>query len=267
MSKIKIALNNFLNFIFKVFQAIIKELEKYNGKKVIMADYRDAINKVLIHEGGFVNHPNDRGGPTNWGVTKKTYDEYMTQVTGKPYISTVDEIKKMPKGNAVTIYKTLYWDKMQGDKIIKYAIALVIFDQAINRGVTSAVKQAQRVLKTQFGYPSITEDGNVGKYTLDAINAVGNNIENEKKFITSYIKESQIFYDNIIKRDPTQAVFGKGWTARLTSLLSEGVSKIGITNATAIKAGSSVAILILGIGIYFLIKKYGGTPMPVMVGA
>ena len=213
-----------------------------------MPDYRDAIKKVLQHEGGFINHPNDRGGPTNWGVTQKTFNEYMSKVTGRPYQSTLDEIKSMPIGNAILIYKSLYWDKMAGDKIKKYAIAAAIFDQAINRGTSSAVKQAQRVLKTSFNYPSIAEDGVMGAGTITALNTV-----DEAKFLNSYLQESILTYKKIVQNNPTQSVFLNGWLKRVESLRSYVSQNIGKINATTVGIGVGV-ILALGIGSYFIYK-------------
>jgi lysozyme family protein len=213
-----------------------------------MPDYRDAIKKVLQHEGGFVNHPNDKGGPTNWGVTQKTYNEYMSKITGRPYQSTLDEIKSMPIGNAINIYKFLYWDKMSGDKIKKYAIAAAIFDQAINRGTTAAVKQAQRVLKNNFNYPSIAEDGVAGAGTLTALNTI-----DEAKFLNSYLQESILAYKKIVQNNPTQTVFLNGWLKRVESLRSYVSQNIGKINATTVGIGVGV-ILALGIGSYFIYK-------------
>jgi lysozyme family protein len=216
-----------------------------------MPDYRDAIKKVLQHEGGYVNHPNDKGGPTNWGVTQKTYNDYMTKITGRAYQSTIDEIKSMPIGNAINIYKALYWDKMSGDKIRKYAIAAAIFDQAINRGTSSAVKQAQRVLKKNFNYPSIAEDGVMGAGTLTALNTV-----DEAKFLNSYLQESILAYNKIVQNNPTQSVFLNGWLKRVESLRSYVSQNIGKINATTVGIGVGV-ILALGLGSYFIYKYVG----------
>ena len=69
-----------------------------------MSNAQTAINQVLVHEGGFVNHPADRGGPTNYGITKKVYEEFV----GRPV--SIQEIKDMPIGNVVAIYKEKYWE-------------------------------------------------------------------------------------------------------------------------------------------------------------
>ena len=53
-----------------------------------MANFNDAVKKVLDAEGGFVNHPNDPGGATNFGITLNTYQTWMRKKTGNPnYLS------------------------------------------------------------------------------------------------------------------------------------------------------------------------------------
>ena len=217
-----------------------------------MPDYRDAIKKVLEHEGGYIFHEADRGSHTNFGVTIGTYNQYMTAKTGKPYSATVDEIKNMSPTVAIDIYKKLYWDKIQGDKIRKYTVALAIFDQAINRGVSSAVKQAQRVVKKldPMGFAKITEDGVMGPATLAALNSIS-----EKPFIDNYLSESKLFYQNIVQRNPSQSVFLTGWLNRITSLSNELTKKIGSINSTTVGIGFGVVVMV-GLGSY-LLWKYG----------
>lgn len=221
-----------------------------------MPDYRDAIKKVLEHEGGWVFHEADRGGPTNYGVTLNTYNQYMSAKTGKPYSASIDEMKKMPLDIAIDIYKKLYWDKVQGDKITRYTVALAIFDQAINRGPASAVKQAQRVVKKldPFGFAKISEDGVMGPATLTALNSIA-----EKPFIDSYLAESKQFYQNLVQKNPSQQVFLTGWLNRIASLDFELAKTIGLKNSTAVKIGNGV-ILILGVTGGYLIWKYAIIP-------
>ena len=218
-------------------------------------DYRDAINKVLQHEGGYVNHPADKGGPTNWGVTQGTYNAFMTAQTGKPYFSTIDEIRLMPIANALIIYKTMYWDKVRGDQIKRYSMALAIFDQAINRGISAASKQAQRVLKNTFNHPNMVEDGNIGPATVAALNTV-----DEKKFLDSYLAESILAYNKIVQNNPSQVVFLNGWLKRVESLRKDVISKLGTINSTSVSIGIGV-ILTLSLGSY-LIYKYGLPKVP-----
>lgn len=228
-----------------------------------MPDYRDAIKKVLEHEGQYINHQADRGGRTNWGVTQKVYEEFIGRKLvgpatdapkGQPMSEAETVMRNMPLGNAISIYKKNYWDKMQGDKIRKYAIAAAIFDQAINRGVSAAVKQAQRVLINTFGYgkQGITEDGNVGNLTINALNTV-----DEAKFLSSYLQESILAYNKIVQNNPSQSVFLKGWLKRVDSLRDYVSKNIGKINATTVGIGVGV-ILALGIGGYFIYKYMEG---------
>ena len=60
-----------------------------------MPSHIDAIEKVLKHEGGYVDHPADKGGATNFGITQKVYEEFVKRKVTK------DEIKNMPRGNAI----------------------------------------------------------------------------------------------------------------------------------------------------------------------
>jgi lysozyme family protein len=221
-----------------------------------MPDYRDAIKKVLQHEGGYVNNPKDLGKRTNYGVTQAVYEQYIGRklkgsdtdaVKGKPMEEAESVMRSMPIGNAIAIYKQLYWDKVQGDKIRKYAIAAAIFDQAINRGHVAAAKQAQRVLKNVFNY-SLVEDGIIGASSIAALNSV-----DEAKFLNSYLQESILAYNKIVQNNPTQSVFLNGWLKRVESLRSYVSQNIGKINATTVGIGVGVVIA-FGVGSYFLYK-------------
>lgn len=186
-----------------------------------MANFSKAVEQVLIHEGGFVDHPMDKGGATNWGITQKTYENYVGRSV------TTDEIRNMPRGNAVEIYKTQYWDKVSGDNISNYGVAFAIFDQAVNRGISSASKQAQRVL-------GIYPDGIIGKETIARLNAY-----DAKTFITQYVDMSKAFYQSLVDRNPSQIVFLKGWMHRADSLL-----EYSMKNAVTV----SLSLLVTGLG-------------------
>ena len=196
-----------------------------------MANFTKAVEKVLEHEGGYVDHPLDRGGATNWGITQKTYESWVGRSVSK------DEIKTMPRGNAIAIYKDLYWDKVMGDQIKDIAVAFVLFDQAVNRGVTSATKQAQQVL-------GIYPDGKLGPNTLERINNY-----DSKKFLEDYLQKSEDFYKNIVERNPSQVVFLKGWLNRVESLRDYAFSNI---TTVGISIGVIAAI---AAGTYILMNK------------
>lgn len=194
-----------------------------------MSNFSKAVEKVLEHEGGFVNHPNDRGGATNWGITQGTYEKFVGHSV------TVDEIRNMPKGNAIAIYKQNYWDTVSGDKIKSYPIAFALFDQGVNRGPKRAIQQAQRVL-------GLTQDGMVGPATLAAINKM-----DEKQFINKYLEYSETFYRGLASNNPSQAVFLKGWLNRVESLRDYAYA-----NLTTVAGISIVALVGIGAVAYYL---------------
>ena len=67
----------------------------------------DLIPNVIVREGGYVNHPNDRGGPTNWGITQNT----LTRWSGSN--ATIDDVKNLSKDVAAKIYKAFYFDGLE----------------------------------------------------------------------------------------------------------------------------------------------------------
>ena len=95
---------------------------------------------LLVHEGGYVNHPKDPAGMTNLGVTKKTYDNY--------YDTDIDKegMKQLTKADVEPIYKDRYWLKCQCQELPS-GVDWAVFDYAVNAGGPSrAAKALQRAL-------------------------------------------------------------------------------------------------------------------------
>ena len=108
--------------------------------------FESAVAFVLREEGGYVNHPNDPGGETNFGISKRAYPAL--------------DIKGLTVEDAKAIYRRDYWDKVQGDDLPP-AIATAVFDAAVNQGASVAIRLLQRAL----GLPV---DGVLGPNTLKA---------------------------------------------------------------------------------------------------
>jgi lysozyme family protein len=190
-------------------------------------NYLTAINKVLEHEGGFVDHKSDPGGATNFGITKRVYEAFKGRKVS------ITEMKNMPKSDAVAIYKANYWDAIQGDLIKSYKIAFAMFDQAVNRGVSAAIKSAQKII-------GAIQDGRMGAATLSTINGF-----NEEKFLSQYLADAIQAYQAIVDKKPSSAVFLKGWLNRVQSISDYVKVK------PAVAAGSLVLFLIIG---FFLVR-------------
>lgn len=165
-----------------------------------MADYTKLKTFILKWEGGFSAHPNDTGGATNKGITIATFRYYL----GKE--KTVAELKKLTDEQWDYIFLKGYWNPFKADNIINQSIANICVDWAWASGTTTAIRQVQRLL-------GVTVDGMVGNITLSAIN------KSDQQLLFSRIKAQRLdFVNNIVKRNPSQKVFLKGWTNRINAI-------------------------------------------------
>ncbi len=171
--------------------------------------YEDPIGYILQHEGGYVNHPADKGGPTNFGVTIKTYSKWLGRR------ATIDEVKAMKVETAREIYETMY---LTGPRIhtLPEPPQTLILDMAINHGPKLGIKLLQRVVNLA-GFGPCSMDGIIGpetrKCVIEAAEAMGPYLQNAVVF------ERKKLYNSIVERKPSQAVFLKGWLRRADSFL------------------------------------------------
>lgn len=196
-------------------------------------NFTDAVNKVLEIEKGFVNDKNDSGGATNWGITKRVYEAWLGRTVS------IDEIKNMPRSHAVAIYKANYWDKIAGDSLKSYKIAYTLFDQAINRGVSTVVKQAQSLV-------GLKADGIIGPATINALNSIA-----ETDFISKFLAASIASYRSIASNDgenDKDKKFLNGWLNRVNE----------ISKYVGVKPGLAIGgAVLLAAAAFFLIKFLG----------
>ena len=173
-----------------------------HGRRGEMAEFAKYAPKLLQFEGGFVNHPDDKGGITNKGITLQTYRDYCGAD------KTVKDLQNMSYGTWQKIMKDMYWDKCKADKIENQSLAELIVDWRVNSGVTG-------VMKVQ-GLLGCKADGIIGPITLSLINSA------DAEFLFERIwKARQQFYINIVKRNPKQKVFMNGWMNRLNAFKFE----------------------------------------------
>ena len=155
---------------------------------------------ILRWEGGFVDDPLDRGGATNKGITIGTFRNFY----GKD--ATVEQLKNITDEQWLHIFKSGYWDKWKADDIENQSIANIVVDWAWGSGAATSIKQVQKIL-------GVAVDGIVGNDTLTAINIAGQ----RSLFVKIHNRRIE-FVENIVKRDPSQARFLKGWKNRINSL-------------------------------------------------
>ena len=161
-----------------------------------MAEFKEYAPKLLEIEGGFVDHPEDRGGVTNLGITLTTYRQYCGQD------KTIKDLLNMSYGTWCNIMKDLYWDKCLADQIENQAVAEITVDWCVNSGL-QGLRKVQEIA-------GVKPDGIAGPKTLAAING-----SEPKELFDRIMAARNLFYENIVKKNPSQRVFLKGWKNRL----------------------------------------------------
>jgi lysozyme family protein len=169
-----------------------------------MARFESFAGKLLRLEGGYVNHPLDKGGPTKYGVILSVWQQYGHDKDGDGDID-AEDIKKLSEDDAKYIAKKIFWDYFLADLILNQSLAEFIVDWGYNSGRKTVAKIVQRLVGADV-------DGVVGPQTVTAINCA----DQEKLFDALKI-ERKVFLNNIIKRKPEQIVFYQGWMKRVDS--------------------------------------------------
>jgi lysozyme family protein len=186
----------------------------------MLAQFGPALQKVLRHEGvafcslghpvpgrtGYVWHPEDPGGETNFGVTVGTarangYDGPMTDI---PY-PTVE-----------AIYRRGYWDGIMGDHIPDQQIAEEMFDTAVNCGVRTVVEFLQISLnalnRRATLYPDIEEDGRMGPTTMTTLCKCLEVRRYHRLCLLRCLDSLQLErYARLVKKDKRYETFFPGW--------------------------------------------------------
>lgn len=149
-------------------------------------NYDKALTLVLKYEGGFSDIKEDRGGATMKGVTQKVYDSFR-----RLWKKVVQSVRGISNDEIGSIYKTGYWDTVSGDSL-PYPVDIVSFDSAVNCG-----------------------PGRANRWKDAALNA------DPKVWAKGIIKLRRLHYATIIKNNPSQIKFKKGWENRVRDLEKE----------------------------------------------
>ena len=168
-----------------------------------MTHFELCLQLVLKHEGGYVNDPDDPGGETNLGVTKKTY----TNAGGKK------EMKDLTIEDVMPIYKKYYWDRVRADSLPR-GLDLSVFDFAVNAGAHRAIVKLQQCVDAE-------PDGIMGPKTIKAINAC-----DLTRVLIEYTIARQQHYESLGIFNK----YGKGWTRRNIMTLGYAMKATGENN-------------------------------------
>jgi len=175
----------------------------YLLKMTGMNNFDIAIEKLLKNEGGYVNDPDDLGGETYKGITRKYNPDWIGWKTIDA-CDNKDEITASPAlDNQVKLfYRENYWNKLNGDRIRDIEIAISIFDFAVNAGLRTSIIITKRCL-------GINGDRIIGETTLTALNTVIPEL-----FLLRFTVEKIKHYTEICKKNKKQKKFFFGWVLR-----------------------------------------------------
>ena len=163
------------------------------------------IDDIIRREGGFVDHPADRGGPTRYGITHKTLARYLGRDV------TRDDVRQLSRELAAEIYRRAYYLEPRIDAL-PASVRAFLFDSAVNHGPRRAVRFLQQVLNAA-GFGTLVVDGLAGpktrRHAKAADEAMGSWL------LAALAEERRMFYRLIVARDPSQRVFFDGWMKRV----------------------------------------------------
>lgn len=173
------------------------------------------ISRVLGHEGGYVNNPNDRGGETNWGITIATARRYGYHRA----------MRDMNRSEAIDIYLQLFWlnrfDRFAEIGLPKLAYALLDF--GVNSGNGRPAEAIQRVLNAlNFGqrrWPDIAVDGAIGPQTVRTASLAKAAFDDAEELLTFAVQSLRFsFVLTLTEKSPSQEVFMLGWARRILNV-------------------------------------------------
>lgn len=156
--------------------------------------FRDQIGKTLDFEGGYVHDPDDPGGETNFGISKRSYPDL--------------DIAALTRDDAIAIYQRDFWPPWDG---FLDQVAGKLFDMAVNMGHRRAVILAQRAINN-LGTALLAVDGQLGPRTRAAIAqcAAGS-------LLGQLRAECRNFYAHLAADHPAMRKYLKGWLRRANS--------------------------------------------------
>jgi lysozyme family protein len=136
---------------------------------------------ILRREGGFVNHPSDRGGPTNYGITQATLQAWRGRAVSE------EDVRALSVEEASDIYRARYLAPFTD---VAEALRAQVVDIAVNSGVGRA------------------------RALLSAAQQ-----QNQRPVAVQLVIERLRFYARLVEKRPSQAVFLPGWINRAVEFL------------------------------------------------
>lgn len=156
---------------------------------------------IFKWEGGWSDHPSDKGGKTNMGITLATWKSCGYDKNGD-FVVDEKDLKLATKEDVVNILRKYYWNRWQADLINNQSVANLLVGWVWGSGI-HGIKIPQRIL-------GVVVDGLVGAKTIAAVNSA-----NQKELFQKLWNAKKKFFEDICVANPSQKVFLKGWLNRL----------------------------------------------------
>lgn len=179
-----------------------------------MSSFLIAYNKFIKpFEGGYVNHPADKGGETYAGIARNKFPQWEGWRLIDHYKAAQASVGQTLRHNQMfpelqTLVDAFYesrWNSNSLSKIENQNIASLLFDYIIHSGTTKAVRAIQNIV-------GVNTDGIIGPKTLAAINR-----GDSTKIFVRLLNERANFLRRLVQNDPTQKVFEDGWNNRIAT--------------------------------------------------
>ena len=167
-------------------------------------NFEDSLKYVLIHEGGWADHPRDPGGATMKGVTLITYRRYFGEDKGK------DDLRAISDEELLQIYDSGYWSKCRCDEL-PAGIDFAVFDAAVNSGPSRGVKWLQAAVGAK-------QDGGMGPKTLAKVK------EYQPQDVLHHMCDNRLAF---LRGLATWTDFGVGWSRRVENVRATAMKMAG----------------------------------------
>ena len=155
-------------------------------------NFDQAFDALLKHEGGYVNHKDDKGGATRYGVTEAVARE----------VGSRGDMRDLPLDLAKRIYQDRYWHAVKAEQL-PAQVRYLVFDAAVNSGVGQAARWLQRAV-------GVKDDGVIGPQTLLALNQA-----DPEALARRYLSQRLRFMSGLAN----WPAFGRGWARRIADLM------------------------------------------------
>ncbi len=158
--------------------------------------FDNAFDDLMELEGGFVDHPDDPGKATKWGISKRTHPNV--------------DIANLTKEGAKKIYRFDYWPWYL-DRITDWSVASEVFEILVNTPPRSATKIVQRALS--YLGADLAVDGQFGPATLRSLN------EYSRRMRIPLLKAINgvqfMYYLSLVESGKRFDAFSVGWLRRI----------------------------------------------------